>query len=175
VSKPTSNRVLYLFLAVGVLVPIALAVAAWRFSQTKTGGVVWSLMATVFERMDSPGLAELRGIGCEQALMMTVGDLFKVPIFPDEDREKLARSAQADRRMVICNDFYGRRPTCEEVAVTYAPFAPDQDRAMVRVHSRGEIVCDGLYSTSGEFLAPPGREALFGEREPDEAGDEATR
>ena len=66
-----------------------------------------------------------------------------------------------------CGDLFGRTPTCEEVAKTYVPFAPDQDRAIVRVTLRGKIVCDGLYAASGEFIAPRSRAMLLEELEPD--------
>ena len=142
-SKPTPNRLLYVFLAVGALFPVVAAVAAWSFLRTDTGGFVSEMARLALRQMGAPGVAELRRIGCEQAAVFTMGEMFETSLFSDEDRATLARSAGEDQPVVLCMDLYGRRPTCGEVATTYAPFAPDHD-ALVRVTSRGENVCDGL-------------------------------
>ena len=132
-SKPPSSRLPYLFVAVGVVGPIALAASGWWLVRGEPLGPVFAIASLFFHQGDEAGVAELRGIGCENGFVAAAGEPMPV---------------------VSCTDFAGRVPTCEEVARTYGPFVPDQPELRVRVTSHGAGVCAGRYAASGAYLGP---------------------
>jgi hypothetical protein len=133
-SKPPSSRLPYFFVAVGVVGPIALVASVWWLVRGEPLGPVFAIASLFFHQGDEAGVAELRGIGCENVFVWDGDETLDLPT-------------------VACTDFAGRVPTCEEVARTYGPFLPDPQEALVRVTSRGGAgVCDGRYAASGAYL-----------------------
>lgn len=168
-GKPTSNRLLYFFVAVGAIVPAVLAVAAWSFFRTESGGRFWSSMTVAMQQAYDPAVQELRRLGCEGPLVTTVGamDPVQATRLPAEERERLVRSAGYDTPMVLCANFLGDAPSCEDVAAAQAPFRSREERMAVFVITRGARNCEGVYAASGERLGDITRETFFGASEPD--------
>jgi hypothetical protein len=95
----------------------------------------------------APGLAELRGLGCD--LGSTVIDLPK-PITLDGAGPQTTASA-----LVACLATEGKAvPSCDDVARAYADAVhpPGTFVAQVRVIRRFRLECQKAYSPSGAFL-----------------------
>ncbi len=100
--------------------------------------------------MNAPGMAELRALGCEQALaldMQDVGDLMSDII------DAGGGKGMPDGLLITCQVRAGSHtPTCDDVASTYVRAVTTASKDfMVTVQEQGNSKsrCDASYDTSG--------------------------
>jgi hypothetical protein len=158
--KKSSNGCLIALGIVGglaVLLVLVVGVGVWRFSETKEGKVIFGAIGEATriaaEGQSAPGAAEVRALGCDQAMVLDTQRMSK--LFEQFDASVPRRDDYSV--MVICQvGLLGHsHPTCDEVARTYraavsAP--PGPFLAHVKNQSSGGEVCSTLYAVDGKKL-----------------------
>jgi hypothetical protein len=141
----TGGVILILLILVGVVIHRAATSPEGR----KVLGIVRDTARVVGESASAPGTKELRGLGCDSAMVMDVNSWMKV-FAPDGGEPKAAGQVEL---FVICGaGVFKTPPRCDEVARTYvgavgtarAPF-----QAMVQKQGRNKPLCAGCYDPSG--------------------------
>lgn len=166
---------LYVLFGVGLFVVVAGGIATWIFLQSEEGqkvlkvareGTEWVVTAS-----QAPGTEELRGAGCEAAMVSDAGSAFKVfsTLLPDPQKEEEIRTqleAQTgqgsldDLLIVICTvpRLSTSQPRCDDLARTYSSAVdqvPDSFYVLVMKQGQNAPSCQGIYSPAGELLHQP--------------------
>lgn len=164
-------RILLAVFALGVVVIVGIAVAAYRFSQRpevkEKMGAIGDLVKMAAAAANAPGAAELRALGCRQAVIMDGAQLTAI-----NDRVgRLAGDADAgegpyDTAMVSvwCTPARGHQLSCPGLARTYGAAVPSAKEPfyVVLQDPRGqEAECQGFYDRQGNLQegAPAAAEA----------------
>jgi hypothetical protein len=158
-TKKSGNGCLIALAVVGGLVLLVVAVAAfgiYRAASSPEGkkliGAIGGAAKLMAEAQNAPGAAEVRALGCSQAMVIDtekMGEMFGL----------LDASAPAPGEaavMVVCQVQGGTPPTCDAVAKTYATAgaAPHRGFEVSITHNRGtsENVCQTIYDATGRKL-----------------------
>ena len=127
----------------------------WRFAGTKEGKAIFGAIGEgakiLAEAQSAPGAAEVRALGCDQAMVIDMDRMVKLFEHRDASAEREAFSI-----MVICHigALQGDPPSCDRVASTYhaavgvaaRPFAA----TVTRGGGRGGEACSSLYDAKGK-------------------------
>jgi hypothetical protein len=166
---------LYVLFGIGLFIVVAGGIGIWVFLQTEQGqkvmqvaksGAEWITVAST-----APGTEELRGAGCETAMVGNAGsalDVFMI-LIPEEEkqaelREQLSMQAGEgnldDLLLVICTlpRFTVSAPACEDLARTYSSAVedePDSFYVMVMQQGQDAPTCQGIYDPDGMLLRQP--------------------
>lgn len=139
---------------------LAVGVATWARApegQDTLSGVR-QVLQVVVTGASARGTRELKEVGCSQAAVL---DASRVSTLLEQAPRLLGDrrggSRTADQGMVMCLVQEKRRPTCDQVARTYARAVGEADGAfvaMVRDQSLGggEVRCAAVYDASGKLL-----------------------
>jgi hypothetical protein len=154
-KKKSSSGCLIALAIVGGLAVLVMAVVGfgvWRFASSKEGkaiiGAVGEMATIVAEAQSAPGAAEVRELGCDQAMVLDLDRMVKIFKMLDAGAPHESYSV-----MVICQVgvLHGDPPSCDRVASTYRaavnatrPFAA----SVTRSGSHGEV-CSILYDAKG--------------------------
>jgi hypothetical protein len=164
-KKKSGNGCLIALAIVGGLVALVVAVAAfavYRAASSPEGkkiiGAIGGATKLMAEAQSAPGAAEVRALGCEQAMVIDTERMAE--LFRDGDAS--APGAAQPGVVVVCQVVSGDGPTCDAVAHTYATAAPAGHRGFAVTVSRGRgsgvNTCESTYDASGHKLKdlPPG-------------------
>ncbi len=166
---------LYVLFGIGLFVVVAGGISVYVFLQTEEGQKVLQVAKSGAEWMttaaSAPGTEELRGVGCEAAMVSDAGSALEVfmVLIPEEQkqaeiREQLESEAGRgdldDLTLVICTlpRFTTGKPSCEELARTYGnavDYPPDSFYVLSIQSGQDAPSCQGIYSPSGELLHEP--------------------
>jgi hypothetical protein len=166
---------LYVLFGVGLLAFLVGGVSLYFFLQSEQGqqfvkvvrdGAEWITVAS-----QAPGTEELRGEGCETAMVSSASAAFNVfsVFIPEEDkqaelREQLERDAGGydldELLLVICAlpRFSPQTPQCDQLARTYSSAVADvPDSFYVLAMQQGQDApsCQGIYAPDGTLLESP--------------------
>ncbi len=124
-------------------------------------GTLGDVAGIAIEAQNAPGTAELRAIGCQQAMAMDPVRMQKIAQrFMDQDAGLPPLPAPDVERIVMCEaSAFGTAPTCDDAARAYVRGAAPRKNFMLMVQKNKKTGCDGLYSPSGTKLGP-GRGAM---------------
>ena len=108
------------------------------------------------EAMKAPGTAELRKLGCDQAMVIDAERMMSIveSFVPDSG----GKPDLSEKLMVMCQmGMLGKSPpTCDDVAKTYAAAVPSgTSNFLVQVTAQGDNKphCQARYSPSGDLLS----------------------
>jgi hypothetical protein len=139
-------------LAAGVV-----AFGAYRFATSEEGKVILSAVGEgarlLAEAQSAPGAAEVRGLGCDQAMVV---DMDKIGTLVEQfDAGKAPPGTFS--KMVTCQIGYfeSKTPSCDDVARTYVAAAGPPPRGFAVSVSRqgGEALCTTIHQPDGTKLA----------------------
>jgi|APLak6261679142_1056127.scaffolds.fasta_scaffold00079_41 hypothetical protein len=105
--------------------------------------------------INAPGAAEVRALGCPQAVVMDMKDAMRIAeLFIDAG---LKDDAELSMMMVSCSAPYGddkALPSCEEIATTYARAVKSEREFQVEVKRGGKQKpeCRADFAPDGTFL-----------------------
>lgn len=160
-KKKSGNGCLVALAILGGLVALTalvVGIVVWRFAGTKEGkavfGAIGEAARIATEAQSAPGAAEVRALGCEQAMVFDAERMAKVV-------EQLADAGARDMEfsvVVVCKVGVIDRspPSCDDVARTYRgalgavaqPFAAN----VTRGGGRGGEICSALYDATGKKM-----------------------
>jgi len=137
-------------------------IEAYRFLQTERGQQILRATRLAQESFDGPGSGELRGLGCEQAMLMTFRQLVSVNPEPYPPATlRLANETDVGRMgVVVCQNFFGPSPACDAVASTYVAATSPEEPFLVMVIERSEYRCGLMFPESGDSMGSWSAEAL---------------
>jgi hypothetical protein len=157
-AKKSGNGCLIVLAVIGGLVLVVVAVISfgvYRFASSKEGkavfGVLGDMTKVMAEAQSAPGAAEVRALGCDQAMVMDfekMGSLF----------ELLDASAPSNDLsvMIVCQVgvmHAGTVPKCDDIAHTYvrAVKTPPRAFAVTVNHGSGTTAqaCSAQYDPRG--------------------------
>ncbi|MGI5860646.1 MAG: hypothetical protein ACOX6T_01165 [Myxococcales bacterium] len=144
-------------LAVGILI--------WRVAASEEGQKAMKLIggsvSILQKATTAPGTAELRKLGCEQAMVL---DFKELRALIDQAKMK-SNGPLPDLLTVTCSigRRSNRKPTCAEVSRTYLEAARPQEVFLVAVQSgpRDDPECVALFDASGKELPLDAAELPF--------------
>lgn len=170
-GKPAKKRsgfltFLYFFLGLGAVLVLVGGVAAFLFLRSEQGRRMLALAREtgelLVEASQAPGMEDLRGAGCEQALAAPAGRVVELldRFDPEggllaEGRSMLGVSGLGDGTpVVLCMQRPGQAgtPDCETAARLYAAAqaAPPERFVVLMVPRRGHLAgCSGVYAPDG--------------------------
>ncbi len=129
-----------------------------------------SAIQVYVEAAKAPGAAELRALGCGQAMVIDANRLRQVArsLRPDAGAEvEPARLPEVISPVLVCQVVEEPRFNCEDVVRTYVtavPDAPPQMIAMIQISRFGPVknVCSGVYGSDGSFIKALTQDPLVG-------------
>jgi hypothetical protein len=150
-------------LVVGILAvvsAIAVAIGVYLFATSSVGKTAIKIVneapKLAEKGMNAPGMAEVRALGCEQALVLDmndVGDLMSDII----DAGSGKKTGMPDGLLITCQVRPGARaPSCDDIASTYVATVKTASKDfMVTVQEQGNsrTLCDSSYDTSGASIS----------------------
>jgi hypothetical protein len=174
-NKKSSNGCLIALAVVGGLFVLVLALAGlgiWRLASTKEGkamfGAIGEATKAAAEAQSAPGTAQVRALGCDQAMVLDMSRVSKI----FEQLDASASQTSDVSVLVVCQvgAVSSGAPSCDEVARVYRdaigasarPFA-----ANVKRPGRGGEICSSVYGADGRKIRdlPPGSTpSLAGDR-----------
>jgi hypothetical protein len=139
--------------AVLLLLAVIVGVVIYRAASSPEGrkvlGMVRDGARVVGEATTAPGTKELRGIGCEAAMVMDLQAMMRVF---GADGGTPAAGEQLDRFVICSVGMVAKAPTCDQVAETYVG-AVGQGKgsfqAMVQRQGRNRPACATCYDAAG--------------------------
>jgi len=161
---------LYLLLGLGAVLALVGGIALYVFFRSEQGQRVLELAREgselLIEASQAPGTDELRGAGCEQALVARAGRILDLvrrfdpegAAFGDGGEAMDLGSLEGETPVVVCTQKAGSAgtPDCETAARLYASAqAAQPDRFVVLMVTRQESLagCSGIYGPDGTRLA----------------------
>lgn len=114
------------------------------------------------EAQSAPGTAELRGIGCEQAMALDMAKMEKMlRSFVDAGPGASPTGTHAGMdvgKMVVCQaSAFGTAPTCDDAAKAYIKGASPTKNFLLSVQQNKRDACSNLYAPNGTIVAPGGK------------------
>lgn len=156
-SQKSIERVIKILLTIGLagLVGMCAFIVSPAGQRLVTSAV--DFMGTIEQAAAAPGMAELREIGCDQAIVMPIGRMFEQLGAMSDSLADLGEELPPDAvemPWVQCRigPLLSRSPTCEDVARTYAQAAMPAAPFAVIVQESREERCTRVYDARGEFL-----------------------
>jgi len=166
---------LYVLFGLGLFVVVVGSISVYAFLQTERGkqflqvardGAAWLTVAS-----QAPGTEELRGAGCEAAMVSSAGEalaIFMTLVPEEEKRDEIRSNLEAEAGnvpldellLVVCTlpRFTTTRPECGDLARTYGeavPTAPQSFYMLVIQQGQQDPSCQGLYDPEGVPLQVP--------------------
>jgi hypothetical protein len=133
---------------------IGVGVAVWRFASSEEGKKIVSAVSSgaqmVQEAQTAPGTAELRALGCKQALVVDLERARQLAAMLGDAGEPL--TADDTRVLVTCQTAgSAKEPTCDAVATTYvkAVGGAAAGRFRVTVGDNNKSSCEHDYAPNG--------------------------
>ncbi len=122
-------------------------------------GALGDVAQIALEAQNAPGTAQLRAIGCEQAMaldpikMQKLGEKFLDggPTPP----ANLPANLEVERIVMCQVGAFGTPPTCDNAAKAYISGASPRKNFMLSVQSHKHTTCTELYSPTGTAIAAP--------------------
>jgi hypothetical protein len=154
--KKTSTLTIVLAILGGglLLFFVAVGVAIYALVSSPKGRAIVGVMGEAVKisarAQKAPGTAELRAMGCKQAMVMDIDDLGKM--MAPLDAAPPPRQEALFGEMVVCSAGpFHTPPSCENVAATYvSAVGPRQKSFVVSVQRTGKRDCTILYDSSGQ-------------------------
>ena len=157
-KKRSGFRVfMYVFVSLLGLLTLTCGAGIYYLTQTEKGQQIFEAFRETTnlaeEAMKAPGAEELRALGCDTAMVITVSDFTKmIEILAPEET---IPQDQADTKIVMCqmNLLGGDGPDCASVARTYVDATAPPDAFLVHVSKQGGVTsCEGSYAADGSPL-----------------------
>ncbi len=119
-------------------------------------GTLGDVAGLAVEAQNAPGTAELRALGCQQAMALDPVRMQKIAErFMDQDAGLPPLPAPNVERIVMCEaNAFGAAPTCDDAARAYIRGAAPRKDFMLMVQQNKKTKCDGLFSPSGALVGP---------------------
>lgn len=163
-------RMLLGLMAFFLLVTVGIGVAVYRWGNRPENreklGAVSDLMKIGLEAATAPGTAELRALGCKNAVVIDAEQVNKVTQRLEGRAGTGDGGATAEERemvSLICGVAAGKAVRCDQVVATYvqAVTNPPEKLFVVVQEERGrkEPLCEGLYDRTGQLLEAVEEEA----------------
>lgn len=163
-AKPSgcSRGCLIALLVVGglfALVFVVSGVVLWRASQTEQGQKIFKAIgkgaSLASKGLNAPGAQEARDLGCPEAFVLDMKDMFElIEIFDADGGLEKLKDGSGPQVMLMCQG-YGELPTCDELAAAYVK-VPDRTRGefavLVQAKTTKVRQCSRKYSDAGEDL-----------------------
>jgi hypothetical protein len=148
-----------------LLVVVAGGFGVYHFMRSPDGQkIVTALKETTSiatEAMKAPGTAEIRGLGCDQAMVMDMERLKQLAKNLDDKAEPPPEEEgeQQFRRMITCQVgvFSKKEIGCDTIASTYVQATgatPDPFVVVVQSQGSKEPQCSSLYAGDGKLVGP---------------------
>lgn len=158
-KKSSSSSCLVIALVVVGCAVLAIGSAAffiWREAGGLLGGMK-DLAAIMIDAQSAEGAAEVRDLGCDEAMVVDTGKLedvltkLEAEIAKKENRKPKPVDFKAEgSHLVICKVNAGKAPTCDEVAKTFSKAASPRDKFLVSVSKgSGSENCSMAYTKDG--------------------------
>lgn len=152
--------VLVFFGSIGAIVLLI----GYKVSQDKdvqnVFGAIGEAATIMAEAQSAPGTAELRAIGCEQAMALDPAKMLKIADrFVDAGGSPPSATPPEVERIVMCQvGAFGTAPSCDDAARVYVRGAAPRGKFMLTVQqgSSKNKQCSGVYSASGVLVGPAG-------------------
>ena len=118
-------------------------------------GTLGDVAGLAIEAQNAPGTAELRALGCEQALALDPAKMQKIAEkFMDQDASLPPLPTPGIGRIVMCQvGAFGTAPKCDDAARAYVRGAAPTASFMLMVQTNKKTTCDGTYSSTGALLS----------------------
>lgn len=156
-------RILLGLMAFFLLVIVGIGVATYRWANRPDNreklGAVSDLIKMGVESATAPGTAELRALGCSNAVVM---DGERLNVLTERlqrlagDRDGGSAAVEVQMATLFCGVPKGKSLGCDQVARAYAqavPTAPEPYLIVVQEdRGRGAPLCQGLYDRSGQLV-----------------------
>lgn len=162
-TKPSgcSRGCLVALLVAGGLMMIVLVISGiviWQASQSENGQKVLKAIgkgaSLATKGLNAPGAEEARQLGCPEAFVLDMNDMFElIEIFDTDGGMEKAKDGLGPKVMLMCQG-YGTLPTCDELAATYAK-VPGRTRgefAVLVQAKNGARECSNKYADDGTYL-----------------------
>ena len=113
--------------------------------------------AAIVQGMNAPGTAQIRALGCEQAMAINM-DVFEKMFAPMTGEEQIFDNNMRSMKMLLCKrESFGvpEGPECADVIRAWASGTDEQhDAAIVIVQGRSgsSTYCQGIYAIDGTLL-----------------------
>lgn len=171
-KKKTSGVVilLWIFGAFGLLLLVGIGVSAFLITRSPEATGILKIFTEVVSMQakatKAPGTKELRGLGCQQAMVMNFADVQKL-MAPFEDAGASQEQLPFEE-MVVCSVSVLRRssaPTCDVAAKTYVTTVGPRRGpyvVMVQVQGRREPECSVVYAADGAKMGNMNDPESFG-------------
>jgi hypothetical protein len=155
--KKSGNGCLVALGVVGGLFVLVLALAGlgiWKLASTPQGKAMFSAIGeatkAAAEAQSAPGAAQVRALGCEQAMVMDMTRWSKI----FEQLDASVPQSSEFSVLVVCQvgSVGGSAPSCDEVARVYRSAVGDSARpfaASVKRSGRGGEICSSVYGADG--------------------------
>lgn len=108
------------------------------------------------EAQAAPGTAELRALGCEQAMALDVAKMEKLMhSFVDAGAKTTTPMGMDVEKMVVCTaPSFGVAPTCDDAAKAYVKGASPRKNFMLSVQQQhNRATCSNVYGPSGAVVS----------------------
>jgi hypothetical protein len=142
---------LLLFAVVGLAVFMSTEAGQKTFEVVKRG-TEWAM-----EAQNAPGTEEMRGAGCQTAMVADMSDMMYIaqPFLEDEDMSEMDEQLMQTTMLICQVGGFGTAPDCPDVVRAYASGATtDATEVMVQVQKQGsnQPSCQGMYDLEGNYL-----------------------
>jgi len=147
---------LSIVMAIFAIIFIGSAIVLGMFAASDTGKGAFKAISdgtkVAAKGMKAPGTAELRALGCEQAMVVPMKEF--APILADLDAS--GANAVPDELLVTCQaSTFGKPPSCDEVASTYVRAigrANGDFFVTVTRQGSGKPECQQTYDATGDSV-----------------------
>jgi hypothetical protein len=120
-------------------------------------GAIGDATKIVAEAQTAPGTAELRGLGCEQAMALDPAKMAKIADRFTDAGVAPPSTANFDRIVMCQVSAFGTAPSCDDAARAYVRGASPSNNFMLSVQEANKHrSCGGIYSPAGALLTPMG-------------------
>jgi hypothetical protein len=159
-KKSGSGCLIALAIVGGIFAVLALiiGVAVYQFAKSEKGSAIIDMVGQtkdmVEEGMNAPGAAQVRALGCDQAVVMDMGKIIKLAtkLFDAGSENPLEKESSLS---VICTIqmMGGTPPECDLIATTYVQAiggtSAQPFNVMVQKQGNNKPICSGKYDVQG--------------------------
>jgi hypothetical protein len=137
-----------------LLVLAVVGLGVWKLASTPQGkamfGAIGEATKAAAEAQNAPGAAQVRALGCDQAMVLDMARVSKI----FEQLDASAPQSSEFSVLVVCQvgSAGGSAPSCDEVARVYRSAAGATARpfaANVKRPGRGGEICSSVYDAEG--------------------------
>ncbi|MBL8910537.1 MAG: hypothetical protein JNM17_07510 [Archangium sp.] len=141
-----------------IIVLVISGIVIWQAAQSENGQKVLKAIgkgaSLATKGLNAPGAEEARQLGCPEAFVLDMNDMFElIEIFDTDGGMEKAKDELGPKVMLMCQG-YGTLPTCDELAAAYVK-VPDRTRgefAVLVQAKNGRKECSNKYSDDGTYL-----------------------